>query len=346
MKETNQETRRKQIVEFFQMQSDKAKSFTVNHFQLQGLSQRMIYDVLQTYAARKTTTRKEGSGRLNWKLTNVQKAAIVRHNVDKVGVSQRKLARKYNVNQSTISRMFKDAGVKVRKRQRAPKYNDDQIVRIKKCCKILSSKFVGKTVVLDDESYFCLRSDEDPANDHFYTRCIEKTPNNVRYKTKAKFQTRLLVWLAVSSFGISKPVFVPRFSSVTGKLYRDECLKPVLIPYIRGLPNQDSVVFWPDLATAHYAKETTDMLQHQNITFVNKLENPPNLPQCRPIENFWSFLKSLVYSDGWEAKNIDQLKRRIRKVLKTIDTTSLCRDFEGMIKKLKCVAKHGPFSVL
>ena len=40
-----------------------------------------------------------------------------------------------------------------------------------------------------------------------------------------------------------------------------------------------------------------------------------NVPQTRPIETVWSLLEQKVYEDTWEAKNLEQLSRRI--ILKT-----------------------------
>ncbi|CAF5166545.1 unnamed protein product, partial [Rotaria magnacalcarata] len=36
-------------------------------------------------------------------------------------------------------------------------------------------------------------------------------------------------------------------------------------------------------------------LHEQNIKFVPKQDNPPNVPQARPIEDFWSILAGKVY---------------------------------------------------
>ena len=47
------------------------------------------------------------------------------------------------------------------------------------------------------------------------------------------------------------------------------------------------------------------------IPFVPKEENPPGLPQLRPIEDFWATHKDLVYEGGWEAKNDKDLIKRI-----------------------------------
>ena len=47
--------------------------------------------------------------------------------------------------------------------------------------------------------------------------------------------------------------------------------------------------------------------------------NPPNVPQLRPVEDFWGILKGLVYKAGWEATTERQLKQRVRKCLRDID---------------------------
>ena len=42
----------------------------------------------------------------------------------------------------------------------------------------------------------------------------------------------------------------------------------------------------------------------ENVTHhVDKTDNPVNLPEARPIEDFWSILKDKVYVDNSEANN-------------------------------------------
>ena len=55
---------------------------------------------------------------------------------------------------------------------------------------------------------------------------------------------------------------------------------------------------------------------NENINFVDKHTNPPNIPQVRPIENFWSCLAQKVYEKGWEAQNQTNLIERINSKLK------------------------------
>jgi hypothetical protein len=44
-----------------------------------------------------------------------------------------------------------------------------------------------------------------PGNAGFYTSDKEKTPPDVKYKCKQKFEPKIIVWLALSSKGISTP---------------------------------------------------------------------------------------------------------------------------------------------
>ena len=59
----------------------------------------------------------------------------------------------------------------------------------------------------------------------------------------------------------------------------------------RNYKSWEQVLFQPDLVTCHYRKESLDFLRDNGIAFVEKIDNPPNAPQIRPIENYWGILK-------------------------------------------------------
>ena len=46
------------------------------------------------------------------------------------------------------------------------------------------------------------------------------------------------------------------------------------------------IYFWPDLALSHYADSVVRWM-NENVSYVGKDKNPPNVPQASPIENFW-----------------------------------------------------------
>ena len=73
----------------------------------------------------------------------------------------------------------------------------------------------------------------------------------------------------------------------------------------------------------------------ENINFVAKNINPPNIPQARPIENFWGCLVQKVYEGGWEAATEEQLIRRINLKLREFDSNYLQSLFRGLKTKLR-----------
>ena len=128
---------------------------------------------------------------------------------NKIGVSQRRSARQFNVNQSTISRNLKTrTSVCVSKRRSAPKYaSSDQEDRAKNnCLKLYKRISPSCNLILDDETYFSL-SGNVPANNLFYASDPSTTPADVNFRQKEKYEPHLLVWLAISPKGISSPYF-------------------------------------------------------------------------------------------------------------------------------------------
>ncbi len=68
--------------------------------------------------------------------------------------------------------------------------------------------------------------------------------------------------------------------------------------FLREYYSDGKFLFWPDKESSHYAKDTLNFLRENNIPCVEKMDNPTNLPQCRPIEDFFGQLSSIVYKDG------------------------------------------------
>ena len=69
------------------------------------------------------------------------------------------------------------------------------------------------------------------------------------------------------------------------------------MPFIREYYPAGGYVFWPDKASAHYAKTVQDYLRAEKVRFVPKTMNPANVPKLRPIEDFWAVLKQKVYEE-------------------------------------------------
>ena len=179
-------------------------------------------------------------------------------------------------------------------------------------------------------------------NDIFYSENPAECPDHVKYKYKAKFEEKLLVWVAICPKGLSNLYFVPSKQAINQKVYLQKCLIERLIPMTRKFyGNSRQFVFWPDLASSHFAKSVQNFLKSKKIKFVSKENNPANTPEARPIEDFWSEFKRSVYKNNWVAKDIDQLKNRILYCYSKIDKEIFLKYTENVSRRLNRIAKYG-----
>ena len=90
--------------------------------------------------------------------------------------------------------------------------------------------------------------------------------------------------------------------------------------FINAHHTDGNYVFWPNLASSHYAKTVTDCYESHDISFVKNIDHPPAVSECRPIEDFWAILKGKVYEGNWQAKDVKQLqtKNNLKKLTLTL----------------------------
>ncbi|CAF0962944.1 unnamed protein product [Rotaria magnacalcarata] len=323
------------------------QSDVVKHFQVEGISRTTIYRIIKRYKSGVPCEDKPRKGRPP-KLNQNQRQKLKESVENRVGVSQRKLALKFKVPKTCIQENLKKMGLKHYRRQRAPKYTQQQREKLSSKCRKLRREIIDSEtfIIIDDEKYFTFPGAEMPGNAGFYSSDKEKTPPDVKYKSKQKFEPKILVWLTLSSKGISTP-YIGRTKgpAVDANVYICKCL-PKLIKFINKYHINDKYIFWPDLASSHYANKTTDWLNERKVPFVPKDVNPPNVPKARPIEDFWGVLAQQVYNGGWIAMNREQLINRIKRQLKKIDlkvVQTMMKDVRGKLRKIE---DKGPFSIL
>ena len=150
-----------------------------------------------------------------------------------------------------------------------------------------------------------------------------------------------MLWLAISPRGVSKQYFCKSGGALTRETYRKECVEKRLIPFIDSKHKREDILFWPDLATCHYARQTQELLEGEGIPFVPKEQNPPCFPQLRPIEDVWAMLKAKTYMGGWEAKSEEQLKRKIGQSIKSLNQEVLKNMMRGLPQRVLKAARAG-----
>ena len=130
---------------------------------------------------------------------------------------------------------------------------------------------------------------------------------------------------------MTEPFFRESGLSIKRFVYCDECLDHYLLPFIKKYHRNDQYVFWPDQASAHYAKVVIDWLNSKKIEFVPKYLNPANA----------HILKGKVYAKNWSAKSIPELKRKIRICLKEMDVNFVQSIAGSVQKRLDTVHRKG-----
>ena len=342
--ESSQQAFRNELLTFHLNYCDEVTCICVSHFGNEGKSKRTVNNILKTWRERGSVERKTGSGR---KPTIMIKKSLVKLKKmfnNKDDFSQSQAANEFGCSQQYISKKLKESGIKRYKKKKAPYYKDQEAIdKVKKNSRWVHENSRGKDLVLDDEKYFTLSNSTNAGNDSFYSSEPSQSPNNVKFKQKTKFEPKVMLYIAISPKGISKPILLKSGLAVNQDVYIQECLNKSLLPFIKHNYSGGDYLFWPDKASSHYAKKVIDHLGEQNIDFVPKVNNPTNLPQCRPIEDFFGYLSHLVYKNNWRAKNVDQLKRRIRKCIKEIPDDYVERLFAGVRTNLLATYNHGPF---
>jgi hypothetical protein len=78
-------------------------------------------------------------------------------------------------------------------------------------------------------------------------------------------------------------------------------------------------------------------LEELKIEYVPKEENPPNVPKIRSFKIFWANLKRKVYSNNDRPKDVKCLMEKIKKELRSIETTGIRKAMKEVPPKARKV---------
>ena len=103
-----------------------------------------------------------------------------------------------------VNNILKKNQIKYSKRETVPKYYPGQQERAQKAIRKLQRDFSppsgSVSIVMDDESYFCLKNDQTPSNSGYYQMIGSSNgdvPENVIFKYTSKYHERLLMWITL-----------------------------------------------------------------------------------------------------------------------------------------------------
>ena len=218
------------IVNFWKENRHKGKKFVVKHFLEEKIPRSTVYRLIKCAEQGETGERRVGSGRPIKVATKSTIQCIRNFFNNSSGKSQKQVATKLNYSRQHVGRMIKKyTNIKSRKKTGKPKKTDMQLKRMRPKCRKLYQKYKDHVFIMDDESYFTLSNITLAEKDRFYTDDVKACPEHVKHKLKSKFEQKLLVWIAASSEGMSKPWFVPSKMAINSVNYKSECIEKRLI---------------------------------------------------------------------------------------------------------------------
>jgi hypothetical protein len=199
---SKEEMTRNRVVTFYNNNTDKPISYTVKHFMAEGMPRSSIYNIINTYKKRLTTKEKVGKGRYFQKMSTskVQKLYRMMNHKDNFTISG--AARKFSVDRRTIKYWLKKRSIRRYKKKKSPKYNRTQEIMVKRQCAWLCRYCRKFDFVIDDEKHFTLSHS---LNDSYFASPKKSTPDSVKYAPKQKFEPKVMLWIAISKNGMSKP---------------------------------------------------------------------------------------------------------------------------------------------
>lgn len=250
-------------------------------------------------------------------------------------MSVRDIAKKNHTSNDMIQRVKKRNNLKVYKKQRCPKRSKKQANVALRRSKLLYKHLLTHSpecILMDDETYIKMDFSTLPGP-QFYTASPDEVLDHSETSIATeKFGEKILVWQAICQCGLKSTPFFTK-GTINTEIYIKECLKKRLLPF--KTKHNVSTLFWPDLATSHYAAETIDFMTENGIVFVSKNINPPNTPELRPVERYWARIKALLRKDGRTTKTIEEFKKIYLETQKKIDMAAVQTLMAGIKRKIR-----------
>ena len=220
------------------------RKFVVDHFLKENHPRASIYRYISIWEKGKSKLCVVGSGRKAKIMTKTNITKLKSMIGGCSGISTRQIARKLKCSQSNVVYTIQQhTNIVYRKKQTIPARTPEQVSKLQTCCSRLCRKFYGCDFIIDDESYFTFSHSDKNSNVGHWSSNPKAVSCGVKYKSKVKFEKKMLLWLAISSRGISTPYFIPLDLAVKQNVYLKDCIIKRLMPFIKKHHPEGNFVF-------------------------------------------------------------------------------------------------------
>lgn len=301
-------------------------------------SRHTVRNVILRFIETKSVGRKAGSGRKVGFKDKISVSKVVRSMRLNPGLSVRDLAKKHTVSIGLVQKIKTKYGYRTYKAQAVPNRNDAQNIRAKtRARKLLDrelANFEG-CVLMDDETLIKADFNQMPHQQYYVAKSKGGVSKIFTCKKKDKFAKKYMVWMAICTCGRSSSFYVTN-GIINTDIYIKECLQKRLLSLYRS--HDVPPIFWPDLASCHYSRQTLQWYEDNEVRFVPKEHNPPNSPEVRPVEKFWAIVKRNLIKRFKPAKNIEDFKLKWKKAVGMVGNSGVITLMERLRQKVRALA--------
>lgn len=340
----------KLVVHYFENSCESSISNTCKYFGETGVPTTTVRDILRRYENEGRIMHKSSTGRNPSVSTPKLLRKVAKLFEREPNISIRRAAARLGVKRSTLCYMkVRKLGIVGRKKVTAPMYTGDQAERAKAGCRKIYRKLLfsenQKVLLIDDETYVPADPTQIPGCAYYHCRSNEVVPDAARFKGKQKFPKKYLVWQCLDEDGNLSEPFIST-GTIDADTYKRECLTHRLLPFINLHHRKADVLFWPDMATSHYAGAVTQWLDENGIDYVKRADNAPNVPQARPIERFWALCKAEYAHRKEPAKSLRSFSKIWRNVSRKVAQRSGIELMRSTRRTLRAIAYGGVYAPL
>lgn len=248
--------------------------------------------------------------------------------------SQVQMARRFQVSRSTIQRMITKLGMRLVVKPKCHAISDKTIKKRFERSWKLYMKLKNdnwKKFITSDECLFTVDQLGGQTRVQYISR--DQIRSDAEVFTAASHPASVMVWCAMSSRGLLKPVFVKPGVKINSHYYIDNVLKKLPKEAKRLFPDGD-YIFHQDSAPAHTAKITLEFLRKNKINFIKPEEWMPSSPDAAPCDFFlWSYVQQKLKAEPVGDKM--QLQKSITKVLKRVPQDMINRALKAWPKRCR-----------
>lgn len=260
--------------------------------------------------------------------------------------SIRRLAAVTGVHRSSIQRILKEnMTFHPYKFQLTQALGEKDYERRLRFATLMTTRFPDmNNIIFSDEAHFQLNGEINKQNMRYWS---EENPQAIIQATH--HPKRCTVWAGLASWGIIGPFFFEdsngAATTINQTRYQDMLRRYLAKELKKHSGYTSDTWFQQDGATPHTTKASlavcNEMFPGKVISLRGDIEWPPRSPDLSPLDFFlWGYLKGKVYGDN--PKNIDHLKKNIRREIKKIPTAVLRRVIHSFNKRLlECKERNG-----